>query len=60
MATYEEIRPLLQSGDIAYFSSHRKIGDLLIKFWSKLVAREHTEFSHIGCVYVLEKRVFFA
>jgi hypothetical protein len=58
MSSYEEIRPLLRDGDVAFFSSHRTLGDYIIKSWSSLVTEYDHEFSHVGTVYLLEKRVF--
>lgn len=49
---YEDIRGTLKSGDLAFYSSHHKIGDWLIKWWTK------SEYSHVGLIWVAAGRVF--
>jgi hypothetical protein len=49
---YSEIRSQLKSGDLAFYSSHKTLGDLIIKAWTK------SDYSHVGVIWVLAGRVF--
>jgi hypothetical protein len=57
---YEEVRPLVKNGDVVFFSSHRSLGDWLIKQWSELVVKGLTKgvYSHVGQAYWLGPRLF--
>lgn len=59
--TYEDVRPLLRDGDIAFFS-HNKIGDRIIKWWEAISSgqdlRDGNQFSHVGTVMLMGQRVF--
>lgn len=52
MAKYLDIRNDLKSGDLVFYSSHNKIGDKIIKWWSK------SEYSHVGVIWTIAGRVF--
>jgi hypothetical protein len=49
--TYNDVRPKLKSGDVAFFC-HNTLGDKLIKFGTR------SQFSHVGTIYVLGDRLF--
>jgi hypothetical protein len=49
---YSDVRDKLQSGDVAFFSSHNTIGDMLVKLGTM------SQFSHVGTIFRLEGRVF--
>jgi hypothetical protein len=52
VAKYEDIREQLKSGDLAFYSSHEKLGDKLIKWWT------HSKYSHVGTIWCIAGRVF--
>jgi hypothetical protein len=60
--TYADVRPLLQDGDIVFYSSHDGIGDKIIKWWQRVVRRQQTrdgdQFSHVGTVLTMGGRPF--
>lgn len=58
---YQAVRSLLHDGDIAFFN-HKKVGDVIIKWWEKVVNKndrpEGDQYSHVGTVMTMGQRVF--